>query len=49
MKILLLLFLVGCTTQEREVNQACELKCTECSYVELKCDVQHKTDDKDLG
>ena len=49
MKILLLLLLASCSVQERAVQQSCELKCTECDYVEIKCDVKNKADNKDLG
>ena len=49
MKILFLLLLVGCSTQEREVQQVCELKCTDCKYVELKCDTNHNKENRELG
>lgn len=49
MRILILLLLTGCVSQERDVEQLCELKCTDCKYVELKCDTNNKTDDKRLG
>ena len=49
MKYFLFFLLAGCTSQEREVEQVCELTCTDCKLVELKCDTTHKKDNKELG
>lgn len=50
MKILfLLLCLTGCSSKINDMSQDCELECTECKYVELKCKLKTEQDNKDLG